>query len=55
MAWQISAKICWAMCYGYIAGRNGHVLQLSGLYVVLGLDLAQYLDVVATVDQSVMV
>src|ERR1700722_3642118 len=31
---QISAEIRWAVCYGYIAGKNGHVLQLSGLYVV---------------------
>src|ERR1700722_6288563 len=31
---QISAEIRWAVGYGYIAGKNGHVLQLSGLYVV---------------------
>ena len=26
---QISAKIRWAVCYGYIAGKNGRMLWLS--------------------------
>ena len=28
---QISAEIHWAVCYGYIAGKNGHMLWLSRL------------------------
>ena len=28
---QISAEIRWAMCYGYITGKNGCMLWLSRL------------------------